>query len=211
MRRGVLPVCDTSRAGLIVAAFVGIFASGCNPYTTGAKIGIKLVGEAVNEADVSDHAKKLIGQPPAQANAVFGQPTEQLEEIRMKRDVYVYPVKGDALSMFAWVVEAHDGRIVDLSKVQRESPDAMEMVKKVVLKEKLVGKPAAQIQQDKKYQTPMLVLRSRATGNLVRVYDVTSFTDMLGAKYCVMRFDASDRCEMVRLVGVPASTRQKKQ
>jgi hypothetical protein len=44
--------------------------------------------------------------------------------------------------------------------------------------------------------------------NLIRVYDVKGITDLLGAKYCVLRFDASDRCQDIRLVGIPASTKE---
>lgn len=82
------------------------------------------------------------------------------------------------------------------------------VVKKLMLRDKLVGKTAAEIGRDEKYRSPLFMLRQRATGNLVRVYDVSKFTDRLGARYCVMRFDAADRCESVPIPGVAASKKQ---
>jgi len=186
-------------------------ASGCimtDVYSKGAKIAFKLVGDAVQESDVDQHAKKLMGQPLAQADAALGTPMEQFEELRTKRQVVVYPVSGDVLSRYGWVIESQQDRIVAVSKVHKENPSGMAVVKKLMLQDKLVGKTAAEIGRDEKYRNPLFILRQRATGNLVRVYDVSKFTDLLGARYCVMRFDSADRCESVRILGVAAPTKQ---
>jgi hypothetical protein len=42
----------------------------------------------------------------------------------------------------------------------------------------------------------------------VFVYDVRNFTNLRGARYCLLRFDSSDKCCDVKLVGVSASTKE---
>ncbi len=53
----------------------------------------------------------------------------------------------------------------------------------------------------------MLVMRNLVNGTLVRVYDVRNVTNLRGGRYCVLRFDSSDRCRKINLVGVSASTK----
>jgi hypothetical protein len=180
--------------------------SGCNPYTTVAKIGIKVVGEAVNDVDGSEKAKALVGQPVSAADAEFGQPIRTLEEVRSKRVMIVYPVKDDVLKMFRWAVEAENGRIVALSKLQANPDGGKDIAEKLVLKEIAVGKTPQELQDHRFFRNLTLVLRDRATGNFVRVYDVSIVPDFGGAKSCVLEFDASDRCQKVSIVGVPSAS-----
>jgi len=97
---------------------------------------------------------------------------------------------------------------VALSKGQKDSGGPECIVKQAYLKKKLVGKTADELQSERGFKKLELTLRSRTTGNLVRVYNTTGLTDFLGAKYCVVRFDASDQCEDIRFIGVPASTKK---
>jgi hypothetical protein len=196
------------RIGLAGAVLLIISAAGCNPYSTVANIGIKVVGDAVNDADVSDHARQLIGQPESMANAEFGQPLRTLEEVRSKRAMMIYPVKDDVLSMYRWAVEAQNGKIVALAKLQNDPDDGKDIIEKLVLKELVVGKTPQEIQAKDWFKNLILTLRDRATGQTLRIYDVSNITDFLGSRDCVLEFDASDRCQKIWLVGVPAATPQ---
>ena len=58
-----------SAAMLLWAAVVG-----CNPITTGAKYGVRLVGDVVDDADVKQRGKALVGRPVSAADETFGKP-----------------------------------------------------------------------------------------------------------------------------------------
>jgi hypothetical protein len=188
------------------AVILMISATGCSPYSTIANLGMKVVGDAVNDADVSDHARQMIGQPESMANAEFGQPLRTLEEVRSKRAMMIYPVKDDVLSMYRWAVEAENGKIVAIAKLRNNPDGSKDIVEKLVLKEMVVGKTAQEIQSKEWFRNLILTLRDRGTGNTLRIYDVSSITDFLGSRDCVLEFDTSDRCQKIWLVGVPAAT-----
>jgi hypothetical protein len=194
------------RAALSAVVGTAVASAGCSPYSTAAKIGIKVVGEVVNDADVKQHANDLVGRPVASADAVFGRRLRTLEEVNTRREVVIYPVKDDLLSMFRWAVEAENGRIVALSKLQNDPDGGKDIAEKIVLKEIVIGKTPKALEAHTYFQKLVLVLRDRAAGDMIRVYDIALIPDFLGAKYCVLRFDGSNTCQEVRIVGVPAST-----
>jgi len=193
----------TWRCVWFVAAMpLAIISSGC---ASAAMMGAKVVGHAVDEADVDAHSKKLIGQPPSAADAAFEKRVDTFEDIRTRREMITYPVKGDVLSQHRWVVEAENNRIVALAKMQYDADGGKDIIRKAVLGEKVIGKTPQEVQSDHHFKKLTVVLRNRSTGNLVRVYDIRGVADLLGARYCVLDFDSRDRCTAIRLVGVPAS------
>ena len=205
--RSDAPTCWRGWGRLLPLTLVVVgLGTGCNPYKKAIKIGMKVVGDTVNEVDVSEQAKKLVGQPVAAADAAFGTRIRTLEEVTTHREMMTYPVKNDVLGMFRWIVEVENGRIVALAKAQNDPGGGKDVVKKTAMKEMLTGKSPQELQTKEKFKKLVLVLRDRANGNLVRVYDVSGFTDLMGAVYCVLEFDSADRCKDVRLVGVPASS-----
>jgi len=186
-----------------VAAIVLVMtANGC---VTAAMMGVKVVGTAAHGADVDARTKELLGQPVSAADTAFGKRMNTFEETRSGRAMMTYPVKGDVLDQYRWVVEVENGKIMALAKLQKDPDGGSSIIKKAMLKGKVIDKTPSQIHEDSHFEKLMLVLRNRATGNLVRVYDVRGMTDLLGARYCVLGFDRSDRCTEIRLVGVPAS------
>jgi hypothetical protein len=185
---------------------LSVLAAGCSPYSTIAKIGMKVVGETVSDADVSQKSQELLGQPVVRADTALGQRIRTLEELRTRRQMIMYPVKDDLLNMFRWAVETENGRIVALAKLQNDPDGGKDIAEKLVLKEIVGGKTPEQIQTHDWFKNLVLVLRDGSSGNLVRVYDTSLIPSFMGAKYCVLEFDGSDRCQSVRIVGVPAST-----
>ena len=187
---------------LIVAALT----MGCSPYSTIAKIGIQVVGDAVNDADVAEHGKKVVGQPVAAADAEFGQRLRTMEEIHSKREMITYPVKDDLLGSYRWAVEVENGKVAALAKLQNDPDGGKDIVKKLVLKEMVIGKTPQEVESRDYFKKLILTLRDCANGNMFRVYDVSSVVDFMGARDCVLEFDASNKCQTIWLVGVPSTT-----
>ncbi|HVP10637.1 MAG TPA: hypothetical protein VMV94_05545 [Phycisphaerae bacterium] len=189
-------------AAMVLAAL----ATGCSPYSTIANLGIKVVGDAVNDADVSQKSQQLVGQPVAAADAEFGPRIRTLEEVQTGRTLITYPVKGDLLKMYHWAVEARKDRIVALSKLQNDPDGGKDLAEKLVLKEIVIGKTPQQLQSHDFFKKLVLTLRDRSSGDTLRVYDTSLIPSFMGAKYCVLEFDGSSTCQSVNIVGVPASS-----
>jgi hypothetical protein len=181
-------------------------AVGCSPYSTIAKIGIKVVGDAVNDADVAEKSKEYVGQPVAAADAGFGQRIRTLEELQTKRQMIAYPVKDDLLEMFRWVVESQNGKVVALAKLQNNPDGGKDIAEKLVLKAIVDGKTPEQIQSHDWFKKLVLTLRDNSNGHIIRVYDTSIIPNFMGAKYCVLEFDGTNLCQSVRIVGVAAKS-----
>ena len=196
----------TRSVALIGVVALGGLGFGCRAHPV--SLAMMLVGEAVNDADIEDRAEKLVGREVSAADQMFGSRQETLEDTnRAGREMIVYPVKGDVVGSSRYVVEASRSTVVALTKTKQNIDGMEDVIKQTALRAKLVGKNPRACSQDGDLGRPILVLRNRDTGNLVRCYDVSNFTNLRGARYCVLRFDANDRCAQVRLVGVSASTK----
>ena len=206
MRKSFRTITCAEWAGVAAGIVLSILVAGCSPYSTIAKLGIKVVGDAVNDADVTEHGNKLLGQPVASADAEFGRRLRTMEEIRSRREMITYPVKDDLLGAYRWVVEAESGKIVALAKMQNDPDGGKDVVEKLVLKEMVIGKTPQEVSSEDYFKNLILILRDRANGNMLRVYDVSSMLDFMGARDCVLEFDAEDKCRSIWLVGIPAST-----
>lgn len=201
----------TSMAGRVLIMLTGAvlsgFITGCgSPYSTVAKIGVKVVGKVVNDADVEERSERLVGRPVAAADTEFGARIRTLEEIGTGRLMCTYPVKDDFLGVFRWAVESERGRIVALAKLQSDPDGGKDIAQKLVLKQIVDGKPPQEVESHKYFQKRLLYLRDLSSKDTIRVYDISMLPDFMGAKFCVMRFDGSNRCCELWIVGVPASS-----
>jgi len=188
--------------GLATALPLSMMNLGC---ATAATMGVKLVGSAVHTADVDAQSKKLLGKPMSAADAEFGQRVNTFDDTRSRREMATYKVSGDAFDQYRWVVESQDNRIEAVAKAQFNADMGKDIIQKALLKDKVIGKTPQEIEGHSTFKKLILVVRHRPTGRLVRVYDVRGITDLMGARYCVVDFDKSDRGQGIRLVGVPAS------
>jgi uncharacterized protein YegP (UPF0339 family) len=198
MNKRIKLVCNLACCGVLLA-----LGTGC---TTAIKIGAKVVGDTVNEVDVDAKSKKLVGQPVQAADTEFGPRIAAFAETGGNRELMTYPVEADVLSQFRWVVEAENGKIVAVAKAKNNPDGAKSIIKKALLEEKVMGKSPAEIGANDHFKKLILTLRNLSTNNLVRVYDVHGLVDLLGARYCVLEFDVTDKCIGIRLVGVPAAS-----
>ncbi len=191
------------RSSLLV--LLGFLASGCRAHPV--SLGMMLIGDAINDSDVKDRAGELLGNKVDAADQMFGERLETFDDTRrLHHEVVVYPVKGDLLGSSRYVVEVRNARIISLSKSKHNIDGIEDVVKGAALGATLVGKNPEACARDGDLGPPILVLRHRGSGNLVRCYDVRNITNSRGARNCVLRFDANDLCTEVKYIGVSATT-----
>lgn len=203
------------RYGLALLLSCVVLCAGCSAasvYKKAAMVGIDFVGDAIDEDQVQKESQALLNQPIAAADQRYGRPLNVFVDLQTQREVRVYPVDKDLLGNGRWVVEAQDGQVAAVSKAKINPSLGEDAVKATALDQLVTGKTAAEIAElavlDKLlFSKPPRVLRFVPAGNLLRIYDVTGFTDLTGARFVVLEFDDRDRCKALKFVGVPAERR----
>ena len=191
----------------LAVVFATFAASGCR--AAPISLAGMLVGDLVNDSDVNNRRPKLMGRPETASDNMFGARLETFDDVeRQGVSMIAYPVKLDVLGTSRYVVEVEDGRIVTLAKTKQNIDGSEDMVKAASLKKKLIGKTPAQCSDEGELGEPLRTLRSREKRQLLRIYDVRNWTNLRGARYCVLRFGTENLCEEIRLVGVSASTKK---
>jgi hypothetical protein len=195
---------------MLLVPFSGMGCSATSMYKKAATIGLDLVGDAIDDHEVEQESQVLLGQPAAAADQRHGQPLRVLLDLQTRREVRVYPIRGALLGHGRWVLEVDGGRIAAVSKAKVNPELGKDALKATALDKLVAGKSPAEIQRieivgEHYFRKSPRVLRNMPAGNLLRVYDVTSFTDVLGARLLVLEFDAADRCRELRFVGIPAT------
>jgi len=190
-----------------VVAFLVLASVGCRAHPV--SLITMLVGDAVNDADVKDRRDRLMGEPETAADSMFGSRLETLVDVEREGvSLIFYPVRGDLLKSSRYIVEVENGVIVVFAKTKQNIDGVEDMIHNASLEKKLIGKTPAECSQEDDLGAPLRTLRSREKDQLLRVYDVRNWSDFMGARYGVLRFDGSDHCESVSLIGVSASTRK---
>jgi hypothetical protein len=165
------------------------------------------IGDVINDADVKKRQEQLHNQPVSAADAMFGARQETLVYADdPQRELITYLVKGDLLDSQNWVVESRNGKLVALSRVKRNIDGAEDVIKAAAIEPKVMGKSPDDCCRDAEFKPPIATLRSRESGETMRVYDIRNWTNNRGARYCVLRFDKDDRCTKINLLGVSASS-----
>ncbi len=182
-------------------------AAGCNPVKTGAKLGVRLVGEVIEDVDVKQRAEALVGQPVSAADEVFGPTADVFKEVDSERRWRTYPVKLDLLGQQKYVVEAWAGKIVSISKAEK-SGRKVDIPRALILEQKVKGKSPQECAATLDFGQPLLAVRSENSHRLVQLYDAGMVTDLGTPHYCILRYDGSDRCEDLEFVAVGASTKK---
>ena len=190
-----------------VVAFLALAAAGCRAHPI--SLATMIAGDAINDADVKDRRGLLMGKPETAADSMFGSRLETLVDVdRQGVSMIFYPVQVDPLKTSRYIVEVENGAIVVFAKTKQNIDGVEDIIHNASLETKLIGKAPAQCSQEGNLGAPLRTLRSREKGQLLRVYDIRHWTDFMGARYCVLRFDGSDRCQSVTLIGVSASTKE---
>jgi hypothetical protein len=190
---------------LSLTVLITISASGC---TTAISTGVKLVGSAVDHEDVKKHQQNLIGKDASAADAEFGEPMNAYRDVNSDHEYIVYPAKLDVMNSYRYVVEVADGKIIVLSKVKKYADPKTDLIKGAIYESKCEGKSPEECEKALELGKPLLSVRNIKSNNLVQLYDadLIEVDGVTKPHYCVLKFDASDRCEDVDVVEAAAST-----
>ena len=187
------------RIALVVALLATCVAGfGCSATPIG--FAMSVAGEAVNDVDASERAKAFVGQPVSQADAALGAPAEILSDTRGTRTWRLYKVPMDAMDTARYVVEVEASRILAVSKVQQYTDLVEYEGTLALLRPKVMGKSPAECEANLKMGPPLLTVRSKATGQIVQLFDARLSKDLPGLRYCVLRFGQSNTCEKLNVV-----------
>ena len=186
-------------------AALAMAVAGCSPRSA-VSWGVKLVGEAVNHADVEERKAKLLGKSPAAADDMFGERLDAFLDVGSSRRWLVYPVELDIRDRHRYVVAVANDRVVALSKTKKDARPKLDIPAKLIFTEKVKGKSSADCQANLGLGPPLLTARSEATGRLSQLYkaQLIEIDGITKPHYCVLRFDALDLCTKVELVSVVA-------
>src|SRR5512145_2113884 len=143
-------------------------AAGCSSSTTPYKIGFKLIGKAVDHAEIADLESKLMGRPDDAAISEFGPYLDRWKEIGGVRHWLVFSAKLDPLDKHRYVVESSGGRIAAVSKVERGGANELDIPRRLVLREKVKGKSASDSERELGMGPPVLTAQSDKTGYSAR-------------------------------------------
>jgi hypothetical protein len=184
-------------------ALLLVAVTGCNPYSTAAKIGVRLVGDVIEDEDVKQRDQALIGRPTSAADETFGQPIDVFREVQGQRCWRTYPVKLDVLGKQRYVVAVSGDKIRNVSKAEK-SDRKIDIPRALILKEKCKNKSPRECEAELGMGRPLLVARSEKTNGLVQLYDAGMATDLGTPHYCIVRFGQGDRCESLEFMAVGA-------
>lgn len=194
-------------AALVGVASLAAAGSGC---TAAVSIGVKLIGSAVDDADVKKHSKTLIGAELAAADEVFGERMDTLRDVHSTRAWVVYPVKDfNFLGKDRYVVEVLDDEIVALTRAEKNSDPKTDIVRAALIRDKVTGKPRHECETHLDDVGPLLLTaRSDVTNTLSQLYDARLIKEFGNPHYCILRFDEDEICNEVEFIGVGASTKK---
>ena len=183
------------------------FSAGCNPITTGAKYGVRLVGDVIEDGDVKQRGETLVGRPVSVADEMFGQTIDVFKDVHSDRRWRTYPVKLDVLGHQRYVVEVLSNKVVSVSKSEKSSRK-VDIPRALILEAKVKGKSPQECEAKLELGKPLLAARSENTKRLVQLYDASMITDLGTPHYCIVRFDENDRCDDLEFMAVGASTKK---
>ncbi len=193
-------------ATLVLIPTLAAAGSGC---TAAVSIGVKLIGSAVDDADVKKHSAKLIGAELAAADEVFGEPIDTLRDVSSTRAWVIYPVKDfNVLGKDRYVVEVFDDRIVAFTRAENNSDPKTDIPRALFIANKVKGKPVAECETLLENVGPLLLtVRRDSNGTLSQLYDGRLIKEFGKPHYCILRFDENELCSKVEFIGIGASTK----
>ncbi len=184
-----------------------LWVCGCNPVGTAVKFGVHLVGREVDDEETKKLGRELIGRRISAADEKFGRRKDTLRDVNSDREWVTYPTKLDVLGKKSYVVEVANNRIVALSKTESEGSE-LDIPRKLILEGKVKGKLPRECEAALGMGPPLLTVRSERFGVISQIYDARISEELGGQKYCILRFDRTRQCRMVKLVEVTASTKK---
>jgi hypothetical protein len=188
----------------VAAMLLTLSSVGC---TMAAKTGAQMVGDTVMTDEVKKYSAQLVGQPAAAADQVFGVPMQTLVNVQNNNQLRLYPVKDDVLKALVWAVASSPtGTILEVSMINTDPVSSKNLVTKLALESSYKGQTATQIEAGDYCKKRVMQFLSKTDGETIRVYDVTDFTNFMGARYCAIRFDRNGIFKSVKIFGLLKAT-----
>jgi hypothetical protein len=194
-----------SISGMALCCFVVL--AGCSPISTGVKLGVKVAGKVIDDAETQKISQQLAGQPPSAADALLGPRVNVLREVNGNRMWLVYDVKMDPLKSSRNVVVIRNNRIVLVQKVGKDS-DKVAIARGLYYLAKVKGKTPAEATAALGMGAPVMVVQSETPRQLCHLYDARMVEGLSSEAYCIARFEGGV-CTKVDMVKVKASEGQK--
>lgn len=195
-----------SRLALVPLALAPALLCGCSPWSTAARVGMRVVGRGLESQETDKVAEQLIGHPSSDADALLGPRQDVLSDVNGSRQWLVYPVPNDVagLGRNRYVVETTPQQVTGVEMVQKNSSET-DIPLRLIYQEKVKGRPPAECEAKLNFGPPLVVVRSRNTGEVSRVYDARLIKELSSPHYCVLTFDGAGNCSRVDFVEVEAS------
>jgi hypothetical protein len=192
---------------LAAALIAPLLVSSLGCITTAVVLGgAALLGEDVKDDDVKTQRDNLIGKKLSDADKRFGERFDTFVDTKNRsRELAVYRVRGSVNSFY--IVEAHSDKIVAIDKKRENQAAVKRVLKNENLEAELMGKSPAECEKAVKLGAPVLIVQSRKTGDIVRVYDAKK-TEVSSVSYITLRFDKNNACTKINLIGLMSSTKQ---
>jgi len=195
----------------MIVAVVVLIATGCSPLSA-VHWGVKLAGDAVEHEQMHKMGEPLIGKTPADADAMFGDRTDALKDVKSDRVWLVYPAKGDLLKSHRYVVEVARGKIVAVSETHKNANPKIDIPETLILRGKVVGKSPDECEAELGSKRLLLTVRSKVSGLLEQMYDSTlikiKIAGLTKPHYCQLRFDKQDLCAHVVMLEEDVTTKR---
>ena len=195
----------TTRTSLVLFLITCALVSGCNPISTGAEIGMKLVGREIDDSETKKLADQLVGKNPSAADQLLGPPEDVWRDVYSNKEWRSYHQKMDVLNRMRILVGCAFGQIINVQMMEKYGED-IDYPLEVVYLTKAKGKSPAEVQQALGLGPPLLTVRSEKTRTLIQLYDTRVIKELSTPHDCFVRYDLNDRCNKVDLVEVVASS-----
>lgn len=190
------------RSGLLAAITCVGLCTGCRAHPVG--LAVMMIGDVVDDADVRSRTKQLVGERVGAADRTLGSRYDTLTEMKTGGQWVIY--KDAVMDQTYYVVRSFDGRIESLTKAREDADGFEDVVERLDLESKLIGKTPSECRATVNLPDATDVLLSARIGGIMRIYNVRDWTNTRGARYCLLEFDANDRCRNIRMIGVTAAS-----
>ncbi len=189
----------------MLTAYVILAAvAGCSVTPIG--FATNIVGDTISDSDVKKKEEELLGAPIDRADVMLGQRQDTFTGAG--RNWMLYPA-GDVMNNQMYVVEAHQGKVIAVSKVQKNRDLILNSAQKLEYQKKAIGFTQEECQKNLELGRPRLTVRSEDSGDIVQLYDARIVKSINKPHYCILRFDGDGKCKSIDLATVQASTKQK--
>jgi hypothetical protein len=183
-------------AGLLMAA------AGCQSGQPSPGVAAGTLGTPIADRDVAHKRQMLVGRPSDAADAVWGARRETLiNPDRYGHNLRIYNVPGDLVGASSFVVESYRGSIIAVARIREHDEGLLKLGERIGIDGRFRNRTLGECLRDPSLGRPALWLRSQETGDSILVFDGRSVSQSQEMIYLVLRFDKSDRCHRVRLVG----------